>query len=179
MARIPEPVPGLIFRCGYLWLREFRQGRTDPTKDRPACIIIRVAEGADPGLHVTGARAARIQPGDIVILPITTQRPPPDQFAIELSPDEKRLCRLDPAAPSWVIVSEFNADIWPNADLSLVSRIAKLQVDDIRALDELAARDKGLAEQTGTRQPCQLRWLPDDLRHDRHAGIVDTTGIKA
>ena len=42
-----------------------------------------------------------------------------DQFAIELSPDEKRLCRLDPRVPSWVIVSEFNADIWPNADLSI------------------------------------------------------------
>jgi hypothetical protein len=120
MARIPEPVPGLIFRYGYLWLREFRQGRTDPAKDRPACIVVRVAEVADPGLHVTGARAARLQPGDVVILPITTQRPLADQSVIELTPDEKRLCRLDPAVPSWVIVSEFNADIWPNADLSLV-----------------------------------------------------------
>jgi hypothetical protein len=120
MARIPEPVPGLIFRYGYLWLAEFRQGRTDPAKDRPACIVLRVADAADLGLHVAGARAAPLGPGDVVILPITTQRPPTGQVAIELSPDEKRLCRLDPGVPSWVIVSEFNADIWPNADLSLV-----------------------------------------------------------
>jgi hypothetical protein len=120
MACIPEPVPGLIFRYGYLWLAEFRRGRTDPVKDRPACIVLRVAEAADFGLRVDDARAAPIGPGDVVILPITTQRPPTDQVAIELSPDEKALCRLDPRVPSWVIVSEFNADIWPNADLSLV-----------------------------------------------------------
>jgi hypothetical protein len=120
MARIPEPVPGLIFRYGYLWLAEFRQGRTDPAKDRPACIVVRVVETADPDLRVAGTRGARPGSGDVVILPITTQRPRADQVAIELSPDDKRLCRLDPGVPSWVIVSEFNVDIWPNADLSLV-----------------------------------------------------------
>jgi hypothetical protein len=121
MARIPEPVPGLIFRYGYLWLAEFRQGRTDPAKDRPACIVIRVTEAADPDLDLADARTVRFGPGDVVILPITTQRPRADQAAIELNPDEKRLCRLDPGVPSWVIVSEFNTDMWPNADLSLVA----------------------------------------------------------
>lgn len=120
MARIPEPVPGLIFRYGYLWLAEFRQGRTDPAKDRPACIVIRVGDAADTGLRVAGGQAASPDAGDVVILPITTSRPSAHQTGVELTPDEKRLCRLDPGVRSWVIVSEFNADTWPNADLSLV-----------------------------------------------------------
>jgi hypothetical protein len=33
---------------------------------------------------------------------------------------DKRACGLQPRVASWVIVSEFNVDIWPNADLSLI-----------------------------------------------------------
>ena len=120
MARIPDPVPGLIFRYGYLWLAEFRQGRVDPIKDRPACIVIRVADPADARLSVAGAQPAPLDPNDVVLLPIATRRPSADQLGVELSPEEKSLCRPDPAVRSWVIVSEFNADVWPNADLSLV-----------------------------------------------------------
>ena len=116
---IREPVRGLIFRYGSLWLEEFRQGRS-AAKDRPACIVIRVGDDADTGLRVAGGQAARLDPGDVVILPITTRRPSADQTGVELSPDETALCRLDPGVWSWVIVSEFNADIWSNADLSLV-----------------------------------------------------------
>lgn len=39
---------------------------------------------------------------------------------VERTPDEKRICRLDPGRRSWLVVTEFNADIWPNADMSLV-----------------------------------------------------------
>jgi hypothetical protein len=116
MASIPEPVPGLIFRYGYLWLEEYRSGRIDPSKDRPACIIARVAQNIS-SLKVADAAIA---PGDVIILPITTRTPPAGAFAVELTADEKRLCSLDPDYPSWVIVSEFNADTWPNADLRLI-----------------------------------------------------------
>lgn len=118
MARIPDPVPGLIFRYGYLWLEEFEKKRIDPSKDRPACILMRVVGKASPGLRTTGASA--IAPGDVIIFPITTRRPPRNAVAVELSVDDKRLCRLDPEVPSWLVVSEFNADSWPNADISLV-----------------------------------------------------------
>src|SRR5580658_2696986 len=126
MARIPEPVSGLIFRYGYLWIAEFRQGRTDPVKDRPACIVLRVAAAQDLGLRLAGAQSARLDPGDVVILPITTRAPTEDQVGVELSPEEKTLCRLDPGVRSWVIVSEFNADIWPNADLSLAPETGEI-----------------------------------------------------
>jgi hypothetical protein len=41
-------------------------------------------------------------------------------LSIEMNLDDKRACGLDVRVPSWVIVSEFNLDVWPNADLSLV-----------------------------------------------------------
>jgi hypothetical protein len=118
MARIPDPVVGLVFRYGYLWLDEHRNGQVDPSKDRPACIVARVVQEADSMLKV--ADNAAISPGDVIILPITTKPPRAGDVAVELAVDEKRLCRLDPDFPSWLIVSEFNADVWPNADLRLI-----------------------------------------------------------
>lgn len=117
MTRIPEPVPGLLFRYGYLWLEEHRSGRVDPSKDRPACIVARVTQEHSSLKTDDGSLLA---PGDVVILPITTKPPRTGIYAVELAPDEKRLCKLDPEYPSWVIVSEFNADTWPNADLRLI-----------------------------------------------------------
>ncbi len=116
MARIPEPKPGLLFRYGYLWLEEGKSGRSDPSKDRPACIVARVAE-TTASLQVIGGD---IEPGDVIIFPITTRPPRHGSVGVELSADEKRQCGLDPEFPSWVIVSEFNADVWPNADMSLI-----------------------------------------------------------
>jgi hypothetical protein len=151
MARIPEPVPGLIFRYGYLWLAELRQGRIDPVKDRPACIAVRIANAEDVGLRLAGTQSVRLDPGDIIILPITTQRPTAGQVGIELSPEEKALCRLDPGVRSWVIVSEFNADIWPNADLSLVPETGEFAYGVARP-GLLARIGRAFAEARRTRQ---------------------------
>ena len=92
MARIPEPLPGLIFRYGYIWLEEYKKGRTDPAKDRPACIIARVAQHAERSLKILDDVA--VQTGDVIILPITTKPPGTGQMAVELTADEKRLCQL-------------------------------------------------------------------------------------
>jgi hypothetical protein len=56
--------------------------------------------------------------GDVIILPITTRTPRSDALAVELTGNEKRVCGLDAGVSSWVIVSEFNADTWPNADIA-------------------------------------------------------------
>jgi hypothetical protein len=68
-----------------------------------------------------------VQPGDVIIVPITTRPPERDAVAIELKADEKRACGLDPGTPSWVIVSEFNADMWPNADIVPISDGGRFQ----------------------------------------------------
>jgi hypothetical protein len=118
MARVRNPVPGLVFRYGYVWLDDYRRGRADPAKDRPARIIARVAEGADASLEIAGG--LKLSPGDLIALPITRRPQHSDDMAVELTADDKRACGLDPEEPSWVVVPEFNADIWPNADLSII-----------------------------------------------------------
>jgi hypothetical protein len=118
MARVPDPTPGLIVRYGYLWLAEFRQQRTDPSKDRPACVVMQILDEQPHRLEIVGGHA--VAPGDVVIMPITTRPPERDTLAIELTANEKRACGLDFAIPSWLILSEFNVDTWPNADLALV-----------------------------------------------------------
>jgi hypothetical protein len=118
MARIPDPVPGLLFRYGYLWLEEYRNNQIDPSKDRPACIAMRVTDKPNLGLQVAGG--SRLEPGDVIIFPITTRPPVTSGGSVELSVEEKGLCRLDPGSRSWLILSEFNADSWPNADISRI-----------------------------------------------------------
>src|SRR5258708_11373746 len=118
MAPIPDPRPGLIFRYGYVWVRDFKKNPEFVGEDRPACIVMKVSEDQEDSLQAIGGSV--IEPGDVIILPITTSPPRPGDTVIELSPDEKRICRVDPARRSWLVVSEFNADIWPNADMSLV-----------------------------------------------------------
>lgn len=118
MPPIPKPAPGLILRYGYLWLEELRSGRVDPSKDRPACILMQAAKQAADDLPL--ARSASIASGDVIIFPITTRPLRAGDLGVELLPDEKRLCRLDPEIPSWLVVSEFNADSWPNPDIALI-----------------------------------------------------------
>jgi hypothetical protein len=125
MARVPKPAPGLIFRYGYLWLAESQSGRIDSSKDRASCIIARVAEGGDVSLKISGG--AKLEPGDVIVFPITRRPPASDVITVELTADDKRVCGLDPEEPSWVVVSEFNADTWPNADLSLVPGTDKFE----------------------------------------------------
>ena len=83
------------------------------------------AEGADTTLKIAGG--AKLAAGDVIVLPITTFPPTSQDIAVELTADDKRACGLNPKAPSWVIVSEFNADTWPNSDLRLVPGANKIE----------------------------------------------------
>jgi hypothetical protein len=117
MARVPEPKPGLVFRYGYVWLDDYLRGHIDPGKDRPACILARIVDDAATLEAVKGLKPAA---GDVLVLPITTSPPRTQDLSIEMNPDDKRACGLDARVRSWVVVSEFNLDVWPNADLSLI-----------------------------------------------------------
>jgi len=55
-----------------------------------------------------------------VLLPITHSRLGADTVGIEIPARVKQALGLD-EAPSWVIVSEYNVDEWPNAGLSPLS----------------------------------------------------------
>jgi len=94
----------LVFRYDYVWSREAAAGRLQG-KDRPACLVV--------------AGDALVSPRFVVILPITHS--PPDELtvAVEIPARVKTAIGLDDAR-SWVIVSDFNIDQWPNGGLSPV-----------------------------------------------------------
>lgn len=101
---IPDPKPGLVFRYDYLWSRDAASGH-DQGKDRPACLVV----AGDP----------LIAPNFVVILPITHTPPSGDTVAVEIPAKVKAALLLDDAR-SWIIVSDFNVDQWPNGGLSPV-----------------------------------------------------------
>lgn len=101
---IPAPSPGLVVRYDYLWSREAAVGHTQG-KDRPACLV--------------AASDSKTQPRFVVLLPITHSPPIGDTVAIEIPAKVRQVIGLDDER-SWVVVSEYNVDEWPNAGLSPV-----------------------------------------------------------
>ena len=102
---LPEPKPGLVIRYDYLWSHEAAAGR-DQGKDRPACLV--------------AASDSTVRPRFVVILPITHSPPDDDTVCIEIPARVWQALGLDDA-PSWVIVSEYNVDEWPNSGLAPLS----------------------------------------------------------
>jgi hypothetical protein len=126
MAKIPPPVPGLVFRYGYLRIRQYEQGET-AGKERPCCILFPLQRGhsiVGYPLHVEEKRSPTNQyvadDGEVLILLIQSDRPAADQLGLELTLEEKRYVGLPDDAPSYVIVSEANIDRWPNGDMYLL-----------------------------------------------------------
>ncbi len=101
---LPEPKPGLVVRYDYLWSREQAAGRREG-KTRPACLV--------------AATDSTTLPRFVVLLPITHSSPSGGTLGIEIPPRVRRALGLDDAR-SWVIVSEYNVDTWPNAGLTPV-----------------------------------------------------------
>ena len=99
---LPEPKPGLVIRYDYLWTHEAATGR-EQGKDRPACLV--------------AATDAIANPRFVVILAITHTPPVGDTIGVEIPQRARQAIGLDDA-PSWVIVSEHNVDVWPNGGLS-------------------------------------------------------------
>jgi len=100
-----EPKPGLVVRYDFLWSREAVAGR-EQGKDRPACLV--------------AASDSSARPRYVVLLPITHTPPAGDTVGIEIPAKVRRAIGLDDE-PSWVVVSEYNVDEWPNAGLSPLS----------------------------------------------------------
>lgn len=101
---LPPPEPGMVLRYDYLWSREALSGR-EQGKDRPACLVV--------------AGDSAITPRHVVLLPITHSPPTGETVGIEIPHRVKRAIGLDDL-PSWVIVSEYNVDQWPNSGLSQI-----------------------------------------------------------
>jgi hypothetical protein len=94
----------MVVRYDYLCSREAAEGRT-LGKDRPTCIV--------------AASDSETKPRFVVLLPITHSPPTGDTVVIEIPAKVREAIGLDDE-PSWVVVSEYNIDEWPNAGLSPV-----------------------------------------------------------
>lgn len=101
---LPEPEPGLVIRYDFVWSHDQAKG-VEQGKDRPACLV--------------AASDSSVSPRFVVILPITHTPPGKDVVGIEIPLKVKQALGLDDL-PSWIIVSEYNVDEWPNGGLSPV-----------------------------------------------------------
>ena len=99
---LPEPKPGLVIRYDYLWTHEAAAGR-DQGKDRAACLV--------------AASDSTVRPRFVVILPITHTPPDDATVGVEIPASVRQALALDDA-PSWVVVSEYNVDEWPNSGVA-------------------------------------------------------------
>jgi hypothetical protein len=126
VAKLPDPQPGLVFRYDYLRFHEASVG-VENGKERPACILLRLAEGE----IVTAARIIDEEAGeqladyvagprDVLVVLIQSDPPNQDQLGIALTLETKRLIGLPTTTISYVIVSELNIDTWPNAGIKAI-----------------------------------------------------------
>jgi hypothetical protein len=92
----------LVIRYDYLWTHEAAAGG-DQGKDRPACLV--------------AASDFTDRPRFVVILPITHTPPDDATVGVEIPESVRQALGLDDA-PSWVVVSEYNVDEWPNSGLA-------------------------------------------------------------
>jgi hypothetical protein len=99
---LPEPVPGLVIRYGYLWAEEYGRGQEEGVKDRPCAIILVTTYAADER--------------SVTVLPITHAPPANSSLAVEIPAATKLRLGLDDER-SWVLLTEANRFTWPGPDL--------------------------------------------------------------
>jgi hypothetical protein len=88
---------GCVIRYPYLWTREANRGETEGRKERPTAVGFRlIRSNADDSL---------------VLFPITSRAPRPEDLAVEIPEIEKRRAGLDAALRLWVILDEYNTDV--------------------------------------------------------------------
>lgn len=104
---LPRPEPGLVIHYEYLWRPESEQGEERGAKRRPCAIVVAVADASGNT--------------EAVVAPITHTRPVPPSEGVEIPLRVKAHLGLDDK-PSWVIVSDLNAFIWPGVDMYMVPR---------------------------------------------------------
>jgi len=102
---LPRAEPGLVVRYDYLWSRRAQHAADSADKARPACLLFAVV--AQDGMT------------EVLILPITHAPPTADDIGVEIPRRVKQALGLDDA-PSWIIVTDGNRDVWPSPDLQQV-----------------------------------------------------------
>lgn len=102
----PKPAPGLVIRYAYLWKREAARGQEEAPKDRPAAVVLAIAD--ESGRH------------RVYALPITHSPPLDADDAVEIPPVTKHRLGLD-GERSWIMLTEANVFLWPGPDLRILA----------------------------------------------------------
>ena len=98
-----EPKVGWVFRYSYLWHWQYRDGREEGDKDRPALVLAIVAQLED------GTPVVRV-------LPITHSPPSHPDHAVEIPAATKKRLGLDDDR-SWIVLTESNRFVWPGPNV--------------------------------------------------------------
>ena len=93
-----EFLPGQVIAYPYLWAWQHERGETEGRKSRPTCVVVAVRSAKDDLTH-------------LVILAITTQSPPAERVALEVSDIECRRAGLTDLKQCWIVVDEYNYDV--------------------------------------------------------------------
>lgn len=102
MTEYPKPIPGLVIRYAYLWLKDAARGQIEGQKHRPCAIVV----------------ALQQEEGELVVTvaPITRTKPKNPAQAIALTPATRRRLGLG-TQPNWIMATEVNSFYWPGPDL--------------------------------------------------------------
>ena len=106
MPTLPKPVPGLVIRYDYLWLREHHAQRISGAKSRPCVVVV-----------ATVVENKRLR---VMVAPITHRRPERPDQAVAIPAKVKQRLNLD-AEASWIMASEMNRFFWPGPDLRTIA----------------------------------------------------------
>lgn len=89
---------GDIFDYPYLWEWQHARGETEGRKERPCCLaLVMPLKDGTTRLYLS---------------PITTTPPQKGEIALPVPAIEAARAKLDTDRNQWVILSEWNADIW-------------------------------------------------------------------
>ena len=107
---LPKPIPGLVLRYSYLWMREYLAGRDEGSNDRPCAIVAAIDRDEHDATRV-------------LVLPITHSPPDAATPSVEIPAPVKVRLKLDEQR-SWVVLTEWNEFVWPGPDLRKVPGVA-------------------------------------------------------
>jgi hypothetical protein len=130
----PEPIPGLVIRYAYLWLREAESGQIEGQKHRPCAIVVAV-EKSEGELVVT-------------VAPITRRKPAKPDGAIALTTATRRRLGLGEQS-NWIMATEVNSFYWPGPDLRPTAK-GQYAYGELPAVVFEALKQKILAASTAT-----------------------------
>lgn len=91
-----------VLSYAYLWAREAESGREEAVKDRPAVVVLAVT--ARGGLT------------EVIVAPVTTQPPRPEEASVEMPAAVKAHLGLDDRR-CWIVTGELNRFNWPGPDI--------------------------------------------------------------